>query len=78
MTIDGDVILAPHYGRATPSDTGFIYSPDLGKTWAEYDLKEFGERSGVRVSPRNSEGWFRIGLRQRWMDRGEVLMIKPK
>ena len=78
MTIDGDVILAPHYGRATPSDTGFIYSPDLGKTWAEYDLKEFGERSGVRVSPRNSEGWFRIGLRQRGMDRGEVLMIKPK
>lgn len=77
MTIDGEVIMVPEYGNANPCDTGFIYSPDLGKTWAQYDLKQFGDRSGVRVNPRNSEGWFRMCLRERWMNRAEVLFIKP-
>jgi hypothetical protein len=78
MTVAGNVMLAPHYGNASPFDTGFMISPDLGRTWAEYDLKQFGDRSGVRVSPPNDEGWFRVGLRRRWLDRGEVLFIKPK
>ncbi len=78
MTVDGDTMLAPHYGNASPYDCGFMISPDLGKTWAQYDLKQFGDRSGVRVSPRNSEGWMRVGLRRRWLDRSEVLFIKPK
>ena len=77
MTIDGQVILVPEYGGANPCDTGFLFSPDLGKTWGVYDLKEFGDRSGVRVNPPNGKGWFRVGLRKRWMDRGEVLFIKP-
>ena len=77
MTIDKGVIVVPEYGSANPCDTGFIFSPDLGKTWALYDLKELGDRSGVRVNPRNSEGWFRMCLRKRWMDRAEVLFIKP-
>ena len=42
----------PGIRRRNPCDTGFIFSPDLGKTWAQYDLKEFGDRSGVRVNPR--------------------------
>ncbi len=77
MTIEDDIILVPRYGGADPADCGFIYSPDLGKTWGQYDLKQFGDRSGVRVNPRNSDGWFRVGLRKRWMDRAEVLFIKP-
>ena len=77
MTIDDGVIVVPEYGNANPCDTGFIFSPDLGKTWAQYDLKEFGDRSGVRVNPRNSEGWFRLCLREQWMNRAEVLFIKP-
>jgi len=77
MTIDSGVIVIPEYGNANPCDTGFIFSPDLGKTWAQYDLKEFGDRSGVRVNPRNSDGWFRMCLRRRWMDRAEVLFLKP-
>jgi len=78
MTIEDGVMLAPHYGNATPTDTGFLISLDLGKTWGNYDLKQFGDRSGVRVNKRNSDGWFRVGLRQRWLDRAEVLFIKPK
>ena len=78
MTIDGDVILIPEYGNANPCDCGFIISNDLGKTWGQYDLKQFGDRSGVRVSKRNSEGWFRVDLRKSWLDRAEVLFIKPK
>tara|TARA_R110000850_G_scaffold9196_27_gene34037 strand:+ start:2554 stop:3828 length:1275 start_codon:yes stop_codon:yes gene_type:complete len=78
MTIEGDTILVPEYGNASPCDTGFIISTDRGKTWGQYDLKEFGDRSGVRVNQRNSDGWFRVGLRQKWLDRAEVLFIKPK
>lgn len=78
MTIDGDVMLVPQYGNASPFDTGFAISRDLGKTWAEYDLKEFGDRSGVRVNRRNTDGWFRVDLRAKWLDRAEVLFIKPK
>lgn len=78
MTIDGEVILIPEYGNANPCDCGFIISNDLGKTWGQYDLKQFGDRSGVRVSKRNSDGWFRVDLRKSWLDRAEVLFIKPK
>ena len=58
--------------------TGFIYSPDMGKTWAQYDLAEFGPRSPVRFHPKNSDGWFRVDLRRGWIERAEVLFIKPK
>ena len=78
MTIDDEGILIPEYGNANPCDCGFLISNDLGKTWGQYDLKEFGDRSGVRVNRRNSDGWFRVGLRARWLDRAEVLFIKPK
>ena len=78
MTIDGDVLLAPEYGSANPCDTGFLISTDKGRTWGQYDLKEFGDRSGTRVNRRNSDGWFRVDLRAKWIDRAEVLFIKPK
>lgn len=78
MIIQDDVILSAHYGPASPFSTGFIYSPDMGKTWAEYDLKEFGKRSPLRFHPKNSDGWFRVDLRKGWIERGEVLFIKPK
>jgi hypothetical protein len=53
-------------------------SPDLGRTWAEYDLQELGRRSPVRFHEKNAEGWFRVDLRAGWIDRAEVLFIKPK
>lgn len=78
MIIEGDTILAAHYATASPYHCGFIVSNDLGKSWAQYDLEGFGDRSGTRIQPKNAEGWFRIDLRKGWIDRGEVLFIKPK
>ncbi|TWT62750.1 hypothetical protein Pan54_34950 [Rubinisphaera italica] len=78
MIIEDEVILSAHYAPASPYSTGFTISPDMGKTWAEYDLKEFGKRSPVRFHKKNSEGWFRVDLRKGWIERGEVLFIKPK
>ncbi len=78
MTIHGNTIVAPKYGNADPDDCGFLFSPDLGRTWGHYDLKEFGDRSGVRVNPPNGEGWFRVQLMSRWVNRGEVLFLKAK
>jgi hypothetical protein len=78
MIIQDGVILAAHYATASPYTLGIIISPDMGKTWAQYDLKEFGKRSPVRFNRKNSDGWFRVDLRKGWIDRGEVLFIKPK
>ncbi len=78
MIIQDDTILSAHYATASPYQNGFIISNDMGKTWAQYDLKGFGKRSGVRFQRKNSEGWFRVDLRKGWIDRGEVLYIKPK
>jgi hypothetical protein len=78
MIIEDGVILAAHYATASPFTLGIIYSPDLGKTWTQYDLREFGERSPVRFHRQNSEGWFRVDLRKGWISRGEVLFIKPR
>jgi hypothetical protein len=78
MIIQDGVILAAHYAPASPYSTGFIYSPDMGKTWAQYDLSYFGRRSPVRFHKKNSDGWFRIDLRTGWIKRAGVLFIKPK
>jgi hypothetical protein len=78
MIIQDGVILASHCAPATPLATGIIVSTDLGKTWAEYDLKECGHRSPTRFHQKNGEGWFRMDLRSGWIDRAEVLFIKPK
>ncbi|MEQ9408251.1 MAG: hypothetical protein RIK87_11020 [Fuerstiella sp.] len=78
MIIQDNVILSAHYAPASPYHTGFIYSPDMGRTWAQYDLQEFGKRSPVRFHRKNSDGWFRVDLRKGWIERGEVLFIKPK
>ncbi|WP_417748615.1 hypothetical protein [Rosistilla oblonga] len=78
MIIEDDVFLSAHYGPASPFNTGFIISTDKGKTWAEYDLPQFGKRSPLRFHKKNSDGWFRVDLRKGWIERGEVLFIKPK
>ena len=78
MLIEDGVILSAHYATASPYSTGIIFSPDLGKTWVQYDLKELGPRSPVRFSRRNGDGWFRVDLRTGWIQRGEVLFLKPK
>ena len=78
MIIQDGVILAAHYATASPYTLGLIISPDMGKTWAQYDLKEFGKRSPVRFHPKNSDGWFRVDLRSGWIKHEEVLFIKPK
>jgi len=78
MIIEDGFILSAHYAPASPYYTGLIISPDLGKTWAQYDLKQFGRRSPVRFHQKNSDGWFRVDLRRGWIERGEILFIKPK
>ena len=78
MVIQGNVILASHCAPASPMDTGIIVSLDAGRTWAQYDLKEFGKRSPARFHEKNSEGWFRMDLRSGWVQQAEVLFIKPK
>jgi len=78
MIIQDGVILASHYAPASPYNTGIIISLDLGKTWAQYDLKEFGKRSPLRFNKKNSDGWFRVDLRSGWIGRAETLFIKPK
>ncbi len=78
MIIQDGVMIATHCAPASTYATGIIYSPDMGKTWEQYDLKEFGPRSGVRFHKKNSDGWFRVDLRKGWIERAEVLFIKPK
>ena len=78
MIIEDGVILASHCAPASPMATGVIVSLDLGKTWAQYDLKEFGPRSPTRFHEKNSEGWFRVDLRSGWIKHAEVIFIKPK
>jgi hypothetical protein len=71
-------MLASHCAPASPLGTGFIISTDMGKTWAQYDLKEFGKRSPTRFHEMNSDGWFRIDLRSGWIQHDGVIFIKPK
>jgi len=78
MIIQDGVILASHCAPASPMATGIIVSLDLGKTWAQYDLKEFGRRSPTRFHEKNSEGWFRLDLRSGWIQQAEIMFIKPK
>ncbi len=78
MIIQDGVILAAHYATASPYTAGIIYSPDMGKTWTQYDLKDIGKRSPTRIHAKNAEGWFRADLRSGWIKREEVLFLKPK
>ena len=78
MIIEDGVIMASYISEESPFMLGIIFSPDLGKSWFEYDLKEYGPFSGIRIHKKNAEGWFRLDLRTGWIDRGEYLFIKPK
>jgi len=78
MVVQDGVFLASHCAPASPMDTGIIISTDSGRTWAQYDLKEYGKRSPTRFHEKNGEGWFRMDLRKGWIERAEVLFLKPK
>ncbi len=78
MVIQDGVFLASHCAPASPMDTGIIISTDSGRTWAQYDLKEYGKRSPTRFHEKNGDGWFRMDLRKGWIERAEVLFLKPK
>jgi hypothetical protein len=78
MIIQDGVILASHCAPASTMATGIIVSLDLGETWAQYDLKEFGQRSPCRFHRKNSDGWFRVDLRSGWVTPAEMMFIKPK
>ncbi len=78
MLVQDGVFVATHCAPASTYACGIIWSPDMGKTWEQYDLKEFGPRSGCRIHAKNSDGWFRMDLRKGWIDRAEVLFLKPK
>ena len=77
MIIQDGVILAGHCAPASTFKTGIAFSPDMGRTWVEYDFAEFGPRSPLRFQSKNSDGWFRFDLRKGWIERGEILFIKP-
>jgi len=77
MIIQDGVILASHCAPASPMATGFIISTDMGKTWAQYDLKELGRHTPTRFHEKNGEGWFRVDLRTGWIKQSGVLFIKP-
>ena len=78
MLYQDGVFVATHCAPASTYACGIIWSADQGKTWAQYDLKEFGPRSGCRIHRKNSDGWFRMDLRKGWIERAEVLFLKPK
>lgn len=78
LIVQGPAIFSAHCAPASELKTGFSVSLDLGKTWNEHDLEQFGPRSPVRFHPKNSEGWMRVDLRKGWIERAEVLFIKPK
>lgn len=78
MIVEDGVMIASHCAPASTLKTGLAYSPDLGSTWVEYDLAEFGPRSPLRFHPKNGDGWFRVDLRKGWIERGEVLFLRPK
>lgn len=72
------IFIGTHCAPASTFKNGIIWSSDKGKTWVQYDLKEPGSRSGVRIQRKNSDGWFRMDLRKGWIERAEVLFLKPK
>jgi len=72
------IYVATHCALASPYGCGIIWSSDKGKTWAQYDLKELAPRSGCRINYPNTDGWFRMDLRKGWIERAEVLFLKPK
>jgi hypothetical protein len=78
MLVQDNVMVATHCAPASTYACGIIWSSDKGKTWAQYDLAEFGPRSGCRIHRKNSDGWFRMDLRKGWIERAEVLFLKPK
>ena len=78
MIIQDGIIIIGQIPSESSYTCGIIYSPDMGKSWEEFDLKEFGPRLPRKFNYKNSEGWFRVDLRKGYIDRGEVLFIKPK
>jgi hypothetical protein len=78
MLYQDGVFIATHCAPASTFKNGIIWSSDKGKTWTQYDLVEPGPRSGVRIQRKNSDGWFRMDLRKGWIERAEVLFLKPK
>lgn len=78
MLFQDGIFIATHCAPASSYACGIIWSSDNGKTWSQHDLKELGPRSGVRIMRKNSEGWFRMDLRKGWIERAEVLFLKPK
>ena len=78
MLIEDNFIIAAHYAPASPYYTGFIVSPDMGETWDQFNLLQFGPTSPVRFQQKNAEGWMKVDLRKGWIGIDRVLFIKPK
>ena len=78
MIIEDGVILVPQIAVASSFTLGIIISPDLGKTWFEYDIKDYGPFSPSRIHKKNAEGWFRMDARTGWITRADYMFLKPK
>ena len=78
MLYQDGIFIATHCAPASTYQNGIIWSSDKGRTWTQHDLKAPGPRSGCRINRKNSDGWFRMDLRKGWIERAEVLFLKPK
>jgi hypothetical protein len=78
MLYQDGIFIATHCAPASTYQNGIIWSSDKGRTWVQHDLKAPGPRSGCRINRKNSDGWFRMDLRKGWIERAEVLFLKPK
>jgi len=78
MIIEDGVILATHIPEVSPYTLGIIISPDMGKSWFEYDIKDYGHYAPLRIHKKNDEGWFRMDLRTGWVTRSDYMFLKPK
>lgn len=78
MLYQDGIFIATHCAPASTYQNGIIWSSDKGRTWTQHDLKVPGPRSGCRINRKNSDGWFRMDLRKGWIERAEVLFLKPK
>ncbi len=78
MIIEDGVIVAGHCAPASTYKTGIAFSPTWARPGRNTTWPSTAPRSPLRFQAKNSDGWFRVDLRKGWIERSEVLFIKPK
>ena len=78
MIIEDGVILAGQLRPGLDVQNGHRHLARPGQDLGAIRSGRVRARSPVRFQPKNSDGWFRVDLRKGWIERAEVLFIKPK